>query len=166
MFSGSERIGGARSLDVQDAERMDLLHFDVIGNQQLLQMFLLTRPRRQLGLQRQRVLLEPDEKVADDVGMLGEEQRRQDITRMRTLHIGAAHSMEKRPAIVARHAHHHAVVEQAEARALGQRIIFGGERSSRGRISIGANGTHATNSIYEPTLRRPVTSNVKWNLTD
>ena len=118
-FGGRKRICGGRSLDVQDAERMEFLHLHIVGDQQLFQMLFLARPRSQSGLQGQRFLLEPDEEVADDVGMLGEEQRRYDIAGMGALHIGTAHPMEKRDAIIAGHAHDHAIFEQAKAGTLG-----------------------------------------------
>ena len=113
---------------MQDAERMEFLHLDIIGNQQLFQMFFFTRPGGQIGFKGERAFLEPDEGVADDVGMLGEKQRGNDIAGMRALHIGTAHPMEERGPIVAAHAHDHAIVEQAEADPLGQRTVLGLER--------------------------------------
>jgi hypothetical protein len=44
---------------------------------------------------------------------------------MRALHIGAAHSVEKRNAIIAGHAHDHAIFEQAKSRSMGQGVVFG-----------------------------------------
>jgi hypothetical protein len=65
------------------------------------------------------------------MSVLGEEECGDDVTRMRALHVGTAHPMEKRDPIIAGHAHDHAIIEQAKAGCLGQGAILGVERGGR-----------------------------------
>lgn len=74
--------------------------------------------------------------------MLGEKERGHDIAGMRTLHVGTAHPMEKRNAIVAGDAHDHAIIEYVEANPLRQCAILGVERRGRNRIGVGLRETH------------------------
>ena len=107
---------------------MKFLQLDIIGDEQLFQMLLFARPRSRIGLNGESLVLEPDEEVAKNLGMLGEKQRRQDISSAGALYIGTAHPMEERHAIVTGDPHDDALPEEAIPAALAQRGILALER--------------------------------------
>ena len=79
------------------------------------------RPCVGVEIEQERVGGHPDEGVGDHVRMLGEKQRGQDGAGAGALHVGGAHPMEERGAVIAGHADDDSRVEgdDAGARAIG-----------------------------------------------